>query len=75
MGYIDSGKSDGATVHVGGVRGGSDSKGYFVQPTIFTDTKPEMKIVKEEIFGPVAVLVKFKTEEGLLFSSLQMSHC
>ncbi|KAG6917502.1 hypothetical protein DXG01_002366 [Tephrocybe rancida] len=62
MSYIESGKQEGATVHTGGARHGEE--GYFVQPTIFTDVKPEMKIVKEEIFGPVGVVVKFKTEEG-----------
>jgi aldehyde dehydrogenase (NAD+) len=35
-----------------------------IQPTIFTDTKPEMKIVQEEIFGPVGVLIKFENDEG-----------
>nr|ALG75772.1 aldehyde dehydrogenase 2 [Tricholoma vaccinum] len=60
MGYIDIGK-EGATVHVGGERHGEE--GYFIQPTIFTDCKPEMKIMQEEIFGPVAAVVKFKTEE------------
>lgn len=62
MGYIDSGKKSGATVHTGGVRHGSE--GYFIQPTIFTDCKPEMKIVQEEIFGPVAAIMKFKDEAG-----------
>ncbi|KAF9526799.1 aldehyde dehydrogenase [Crepidotus variabilis] len=57
MGYIDSGKTDGATVHLGGERHGSE--GYFINPTIFTDTKPDMKIVQEEIFGPVGVVIKF----------------
>jgi aldehyde dehydrogenase (NAD+) len=66
MGYINSGKNDGATVHVGGERHGKE--GYFILPTIFTDCTPEMKIVKEEIFGPVAAVVKFKTEEGRVFS-------
>ena len=51
MGYIESGKSEGATVHHGGTRIGNE--GYFISPTIFTDTKPTMKIVQEEIFGPV----------------------
>jgi aldehyde dehydrogenase (NAD+) len=61
MGYIDSGKQDGATVHLGGGR--HSTEGYFVRPTIFTDCKPDMKIMQEEIFGPVAAIVKFKTEE------------
>jgi len=50
MNYIDIGKKEGATVHLGGERHGTE--GYFIQPTIFTDVKPEMTIVKEEIFGP-----------------------
>jgi aldehyde dehydrogenase (NAD+) len=62
MGYIDSGKKEGATVQAGGKRLGKE--GYFIQPTIFTDCTPDMKIVKEEIFGPVAAVIKFKTEEG-----------
>jgi len=64
MGYIESGKNDGAKVHVGGERHGTE--GFFIKPTIFTDCKPEMKIVKEEIFGPVAVVIKFKTEEEVI---------
>ncbi|KAJ7756855.1 aldehyde dehydrogenase [Mycena maculata] len=64
MGYIESGKADGATVHVGGDRHGTE--GYFIQPTIFTDCTPDMKIVKEEIFGPVSAVMKFKTEEEVI---------
>ncbi|KAK7040691.1 hypothetical protein VNI00_009597 [Paramarasmius palmivorus] len=62
MGYISSAKQDGATIVTGGSRHGTE--GYFIQPTIITDTKPEMKIVQEEIFGPVATLIPFKTEDG-----------
>jgi acyl-CoA reductase-like NAD-dependent aldehyde dehydrogenase len=62
MGYIDSGKNDGATVHLGGNQIGEE--GYFIQPTIFTECQPNMKIVREEIFGPVACVMKFKTEDG-----------
>jgi len=62
MSYIDSGKHEGATVHTGGSRFGDE--GYFINPTIFTDTNPDMKIVKEEIFGPVGVVIKFKDESG-----------
>ncbi|KAJ7733066.1 aldehyde dehydrogenase [Mycena maculata] len=64
MGYIESGKSEGATVHLGGERHGSE--GYFIKPTIFTDCTPDMKIVREEIFGPVAAVLKFKTEEEVI---------
>jgi aldehyde dehydrogenase (NAD+) len=62
MGYIESGKKDGATLFQGGDRHGSE--GYFINPTIFTDVKPDMKIVKEEIFGPVGVVIKFEDEAG-----------
>jgi aldehyde dehydrogenase (NAD+) len=62
--YIESGKASGANVVTGGSRKGD--KGYFVKPTIFTDVKPDMKIVREEIFGPVCVVVKFKTEEEVI---------
>jgi aldehyde dehydrogenase (NAD+) len=68
MNYIDSGKKEGATLHLGGQRFGNE--GYFINPTIFTDTKPDMKIVKEEIFGPVGVVIKFDDEEGLYRSPL-----
>ncbi|TFK61589.1 aldehyde dehydrogenase [Pluteus cervinus] len=61
MGYINSGNEDGAKLLVGGERHGED--GFFIQPTIFTDVKKDMKIVTEEIFGPVGVVIKFKTEE------------
>ena len=62
MAYIDSGKQEGANVQIGGVRHGD--QGYFIKPTLFTNVTPEMKIVREEIFGPVGVVIKFKTEEG-----------
>ncbi|MFY9255317.1 MAG: aldehyde dehydrogenase family protein [Fuerstiella sp.] len=57
MGYIQSGKSEGATCATGGNRYGN--RGFFVQPTVFTDVKDEMKIAKEEIFGPVMSILKF----------------
>ncbi|KAG6905114.1 hypothetical protein DXG01_004781, partial [Tephrocybe rancida] len=49
MSYIKSGKQKGATVHAGGARHGEEA--YIVQPMIFTDVKPEMKIVKEELLS------------------------
>ncbi|EIW79883.1 aldehyde dehydrogenase [Coniophora puteana RWD-64-598 SS2] len=60
MGYIQSGKDEGATVAVGGNRIGTE--GYFIEPTVFTDVNPNMRVVKEEIFGPVAVVLKFKDQ-------------
>ncbi|THU91051.1 aldehyde dehydrogenase [Dendrothele bispora CBS 962.96] len=64
MGYIDSGKADGATMLTGGERIGSE--GFYIKPTIFTECKPDMKIIREEIFGPVASVIKFKTEEEVI---------
>jgi aldehyde dehydrogenase (NAD+) len=64
MGYIGSGKEDGATVHLGGDRVGAE--GYFIEPTIFTNTKPDMKIAREEIFGPVGVVIKFEDEDDVI---------
>ncbi|KAG1747147.1 putative 1-pyrroline-5-carboxylate dehydrogenase [Suillus paluster] len=64
MDYIKSGQAEGATLHLGGKRHGTE--GYFIQPTIFTGCKPNMKIVKEEIFGPVAAVMKFATEEEVI---------
>ena len=64
LGYIESGKQEGARVVTGGTR--AEGTGYFVKPTIFADVKPDMKIVREEIFGPVAVVAKFKTEEEVI---------
>lgn len=63
MEYIQSGKDQGATVHLGGDRVGTE--GFYINPTIFTDTTPDMKIVQEEIFGPVGVVIKFEDEEGV----------
>jgi aldehyde dehydrogenase (NAD+) len=64
MTYIDSGREDGATVVTGGSRLGK--KGYFIQPTIFSDVRPDMKIMQEEIFGPVCAIAKFKDEEEVI---------
>ncbi|MFD0694330.1 aldehyde dehydrogenase family protein [Paenibacillus sp. GCM10027628] len=63
--YIEIGKKEGATLLCGGERIVSDGldRGFFVSPTIFTDTRPDMRIVQEEIFGPVLVIQRFSTEE------------
>jgi aldehyde dehydrogenase (NAD+) len=64
MSYIRSGKEHGAKVEMGGSRLGD--KGYFIEPTIFTNVKEDMAIVKEEIFGPVCTITKFDTEEEVV---------
>lgn len=62
---IESGKSEGATLLTGGGRHGN--KGFFVQPTVFGDVQDHMRICREEIFGPVMQILKFKTvEEAVL---------
>jgi phenylacetaldehyde dehydrogenase len=57
LSYIDQGRKAGATVLAGGDTPGGD--GYFVNPTILVDVKPEMSVVKEEIFGPVLTAQRF----------------
>jgi phenylacetaldehyde dehydrogenase len=57
-GYIDAGVKEGARLVAGGRKVG-DNGGYFVEPTVFTNTKPTMKIVQEEIFGPVVCAEPF----------------
>jgi len=58
MGYIESGKQEGARLVAGGDRAGD--RGYFVQPTVFADVRDNMKIAEEEIFGPVMSIIKFR---------------
>ncbi|MBS1789241.1 MAG: aldehyde dehydrogenase family protein [Acidobacteria bacterium] len=60
LGYIEIGKNeDGATLHLGGNRltKGDLKHGFFIEPTIFTDVAPEMRIAQEEIFGPVVSII------------------
>ena len=64
MEYIKSGKDEGAKVETGGGRHGE--KGYFIEPTIFSEVTPNMKIMREEIFGPVAAIAKFKDEDEVI---------
>lgn len=65
LSYIEEGKKEGAALLCGGYRLTEEGldQGFFVAPTIFSGTTPEMKIVQEEIFGPVLVIQTFKTEE------------
>jgi aldehyde dehydrogenase (NAD+) len=59
LGYIESGRSEGAKLVCGGNRVGN--RGYFVQPTVFADVQDDMKIAREEIFGPVMSIIPFKS--------------
>ncbi|PJI06902.1 MULTISPECIES: aldehyde dehydrogenase family protein [Clostridium] len=69
LSYIEAGKKEGAKLVCGGHRILTDElkDGYFVEPTIFADTTPDMKIVKEEIFGPVLAIQKFKDEKEAIY--------
>lgn len=60
--YIEVGKSEGAKLVSGGKPFDVNAKGFFVEPTIFTEVKNEMRIFQEEIFGPVVVISRFSDE-------------
>ncbi|KAI9325003.1 acetaldehyde dehydrogenase [Obelidium mucronatum] len=64
LGFLEEGKKAGAKVEMGGHRIGK--QGYFVQPTVFSSVTEDMKIVKEEIFGPVIAVLKFKTIDEVI---------
>jgi aldehyde dehydrogenase (NAD+) len=61
LGYIQSGKDEGARLVCGGDRWNADSGGFYVQPTVFADVTDDMKIAREEIFGPVMSILKYST--------------
>jgi acyl-CoA reductase-like NAD-dependent aldehyde dehydrogenase len=63
MGYIDSGREQGAELLAGGEAALADSGGYFVAPTLFSATSDELRIAREEIFGPVLVASPYDTLE------------
>ncbi len=62
LGYIEAGRAEGARVAAGGKQARSESGGYFVEPTVFDGVSNSMKIAREEIFGPVLSVIRFKTE-------------
>ncbi|MBX5437743.1 MAG: aldehyde dehydrogenase family protein [Alicyclobacillaceae bacterium] len=61
--YVDAGRAEGAVLAYGGERPGSPARGYFLQPTVMLDVRSEMRVVREEIFGPVLVVQRFDDEE------------
>src|SRR5690606_8946005 len=65
LAYIKQGVSEGARILTGGSELSQPpfDRGYFIEPTIFVDVKPNMTIAQEEIFGPVTVLIPFRDEE------------
>ena len=62
-GYLEAGVKEGAEIAAGGKRFGKE--GYFVEPTVLTNTKPGMKVVEEEIFGPVVTAMSYKSEDEI----------
>lgn len=63
MGYIDAGQTEGARIAAGGRQVRTETGGYFVEPTVFDGVSNRMKIAREEIFGPVMSVIRFKTED------------
>jgi acyl-CoA reductase-like NAD-dependent aldehyde dehydrogenase len=66
LGYIESGKSEGAELIHGGTQSGIPDKGFFVEPAVFANVTNDMTIVREEVFGPFVVIQSFKTEEEVV---------
>ena len=68
LNYIDIAKAEGATIACGGERftEGPNAKGCFMKPTLITNVTNDMRVAQEEIFGPVAVVIKFKTEDEVI---------
>lgn len=65
LSYIEAGKSEGATLAAGGepYKNVGDGRGFFISPTIFTNVKDNMRIYREEVFGPFVVIASFTTED------------
>jgi betaine-aldehyde dehydrogenase len=68
LGFIDSAKQEGARLLTGGGKPSDPAlaKGYFIEPTVFADVKPTMRIAREEIFGPVLSVFKWNDEAEML---------
>jgi phenylacetaldehyde dehydrogenase len=74
-GYLEAGRSEGACVVTGGGRPGGDlERGYFVQPTVFTEVRNQMKIMQEEIFGPVVAVTPFSEIEEVIQASNETTY-
>ncbi len=63
LGYIEAGRGEGARLVLGGARQRQSSGGFFVEPTVFDGVRADMRIAREEIFGPVLAVSTFRTEE------------
>ena len=73
LGYIATGKAEGASLVAGGQAATVNGRGYYVEATIFDAVKPEMTIAREEIFGPVLAVLAFDdVEEGIALANQSM---
>ncbi|MFN8037130.1 MAG: aldehyde dehydrogenase [Acidimicrobiia bacterium] len=63
LGYLESGKHEGARVVTGGGRPADLDRGWYIEPTLFADATNQMKIAREEIFGPVLTAIPYETED------------
>ena len=66
LSYMDIARADGATIATGGAKAQGPGGGCYVEPTLFTNAKPSMRIAQEEIFGPVLTAIPFKDEAEAL---------
>ncbi len=66
MGYIAAGKAEGARLVCGGGRPAGRDAGYFIEPTVFADVTMEMKIAREEIFGPVISVLRWSDYDAMI---------
>src|SRR4029453_12782892 len=76
LGYIDAGKQDGARLIAGGKRPSDPhlASGFYVEPTVFADVTMDMRIAKEEIFGPVLSILKWSDEDKMLAQVNQVEY-
>lgn len=66
LGFIERGKASGAKLVTGGNVPSEPNRGYYIEPTIFTDVDPQSEIAREEVFGPVVTIMKFKDDDEAL---------
>lgn len=70
LGYMDLAKEEGATLVTGGERVEQETQGYFLAPTIYTQTRNDMRVNREEVFGPMTCVIKTESyEEGLAMAN------
>ena len=72
--YLDIGQSEGARLVAGGTRPSGLGDGYFVNPTVFADVTNDMRIAREEIFGPVVSVIRFKSEDEVIAMANQTDY-